>query len=342
MSYVVGAAAVTRFGFEWRGLGQFALNPGKANPRSLQLSTPTLERELGNTRAQRLMSRSAQLAAVAVHRVLQDAHWSERRGEIGYFLGVGASSGGMDQLLPVLRAAITEAGFSLDRLAVEGLSACNPLLTFQLLNNFTLCHGAILEGTGGPNGAFFSRGSGTVFALLEGMQALREGTCERVLVGGADCANHPVTLSELKREGFIEGGLVATEGAAILALTAGASEGLARVEHCALHSTRSQPWIKVIENALAALPFDSVDFLLLVPWGKARRRELSLALEQLSAQRTLDLSEIFGESLAAAPAVAWAVGLDLLLSKSARSVLILSAGIDGDLGVVALTSQAKS
>ena len=45
------------------------------------------------------------------------------------------------------------------------------------MNNFTLCHSAILQGPAGPNSAFFSRGGGTLLAISEAMAALIEGEC---------------------------------------------------------------------------------------------------------------------------------------------------------------------
>jgi hypothetical protein len=106
----------------------------------------------------------------------------------------------------------TTARVSLARLGADGLLASNPLDTFRVLNNFTMCHGAILEGTTGPNGAFFSRGTGTVHALAEAVHAIESGDCERALAGGSDTALHPATWAELARDGFTD--LVPSAGAA--------------------------------------------------------------------------------------------------------------------------------
>ena len=43
-----------------------------------------------------------------------------------------------------------------------------------------------------------------------------------------------------------------------------------------------------------------------------------------------------GDALAAAPALAWVVALDAIASRAAKSALVLSAGIDGDVAAVAL------
>jgi hypothetical protein len=46
------------------------------------------------------------------------------------------------------------------------------------------------------------------------------------------------------------------------------------------------------------------------------------------------------ETLAAAPALAWFSAVELLRQGDARCVIVLSAGLDGDLGVVGLRRRA--
>jgi hypothetical protein len=46
-----------------------------------------------------------------------------------------------------------------------------------------------------------------------------------------------------------------------------------------------------------------------------------------------------GEALAATPALAWAAAIDRLASGDARRVLVVSAGVDGDVGVVTLARE---
>jgi 3-oxoacyl-(acyl-carrier-protein) synthase len=170
-----------------------------------------VEEPLANPRARKMMSRGACLAAAA--RALVREVGCGLRDEVGYFLGVGASGGSLDDVIALLDESIADGAFSLVRFGEHGLGACNPLLAFQLMNNFTMCHGAILEGIGGPNAALFSRGAGTTAALIEAVHAIAGGDCEHAIAGGADCALHPVTRAELARDGFVERGLVPAEGA---------------------------------------------------------------------------------------------------------------------------------
>jgi hypothetical protein len=291
-----------------------------------------------------MMSRSAVLASAATETALRDAGWSEAPEEVGYYLGVGASGGSVDQLTAMLAASIEEREFSLARFGDGGLRACNPLFAFQLMNNFTLCHSAILHGTQGPNAAFFSRGSGTVIALLEAVHAFLDNESDRVLAGGADSGVHSVTWAELLREGWPERGLVPGEGAAILALgePSDSSPALGFVDYISVRACR----VKTVAQALAEerekMGPSAIDAVLLVPWGPpARDALLSFAAESFPGRVVLDVSPALGESLAASPALAWAVALDLLAVERYERVLVLSAGLDGDVGLVTIRSGAS-
>jgi hypothetical protein len=210
---IAGAAAVTPLGFEWRGLSKATAAAARVPPLPDVLPP----------RLAGMASPAARFAALAMKLCLDDAGWQDGREHIGVYLGVGASGGAMSELDHMLAESLEQASFagqdsgtfSLARFGKEGLAACNPLFAFQLMNNFTLCHGAILSGLGGPNGAFFSRGAGTFEALGAAIDALDGGDCARALAGGADTALHPVTEAELRREGCTA---VLSEGAALLAL----------------------------------------------------------------------------------------------------------------------------
>lgn len=342
---VVGAAAVSAFGLGWRGLGGAVLagKPLRSTTHALAATHPGTEahevpalpreQDAGDARQRKLMSRGARLAAVAMREALRDARWSEHREEIGAFVGVGASGGSMDELTAMLQASMEDGAFSLERFGGEGLAACNPLFAFQLMNNFTLCHGAILEGVGGPNGAFFSRGAGTVRALREAVATVASGECERVLAGGSDSALHPVTWAELGREGFARRGLVPGEGAGMLALSSRANEPvLAHVERCEVIPREG------LARALAASQH-RVDVVLTAAWGHVQAGELEREAAPLGA-RTFDSVRVLGEALAASPALAWTAAVELLVERRANRVLVLSLGVDGEVGLVELTGRA--
>ena len=338
---IVGAGAVSAFGIGWRGLGE-AVAAGHLQPREsvlLRESHPgTLASEVseipaaldaGNARARKLMSRAARLAAIAMREALVDAGFAERREEIGAWMGVGASGIAMEDVPAIVSASFVDGGLSLHRLGDQGLMACNPLFTFQTLNNFSLCHGAILEGLGGPNAAFFSRGSGTAVALAEALHALREGDCDRAIAGGADTALHPVTWAELRREGFSAQGLVPGEGAAVLALARGtSSRALGLLESCTAIAG-AQAGTTPVSGDLELLP-QRADLVVIAPWGAPARAWLGdVAVTRYAGAAIVDVSLRLGDSLAATPALAWVAALDLL--RPGERAVVLTLDVDGDL-----------
>jgi len=334
---IVGAGAVSAYGVGWRGLGKSLVKLAVAPSVELAASHPGVlcssvsevpsRLDAGDARARKLMSRAARLGAIAMREALVDAGFHDRREEIGAWMGVGASGVAMQDVPCILAESVREGALSLEKLGERGIAACNPLFTFQTLNNFSLCHGAILEGLGGPNGAFFSRGAGTVTALAEAVHSLLEGDCDRAVAGGADTALHPITWAELVRDGFANRGLMPGEGAAVLALCRRSERSLAL-----LRSVAAVPE----GGDIASLTLPShADLVVLAPWGAPARALLSdLAASRCSACRTIDVSLTLGDSLAAAPPLAWVAALDLL--KSGETALVLSAGVDGCIGSVVL------
>lgn len=338
---VVGAGVVAPWGLGRRGAAAFLDVPRPS--RQLQASHPEVagfevpqlqpEQDAGDRRQMKLMSQGARLGAIAIREALRDAAWQDGRENIGCFLGVGASGARMEQIPAALEASLHDGVFSEAAFGERGLYACNPLFVFQLMNNFSLCHGAIIAGIGGPNGAYYSRGAGTWSALEEAVASLDHPCCSRVLAGGTDSAHHAATWAELRREGLAGHGLIPSEGAAVLALERQAAAPLALIT-----SLGCGAWPDVIP---------APDAILLSAWNPA-------LLESLGgeARRRWPVSRIrhclFGEALAAGPALAWATGLDLLNNglgtctrgsentAGVESVLVLTMGVDGELGHLCL------
>lgn len=340
---MVAASTLTAAGLASRGLGQRVLEGNHPPPREVPAPSPSRPEDI---RQKKLMSRAAWFSALVMRGALAEARWSEQRAEIGAFFGVGASGAEMDEVARLVAASLEGERFSLARCGEEGLDACNPLFAFQIMNNFTLCHGAILEGLAGPNATFFSRGTGTVTALEEACAAILAGDCERALVGGADTALHPVTLAELEREGFSRQGLVPAEGAAALAIAAASDAPLAFVEAVRVFPVDRPrgalvPRTGVLRDAAVPAALDALDDLscdvvVLAPWGAPAREALQDLPEMLEAPLAVDATRFLGEALAATPALAWVLALDLLAAADKERALVLSAGPDGDLGAVVL------
>lgn len=360
---IVGAGALSAYGLGWKGMGKKVVagallaaplaESGRSHPGIISAEVGALPeaRSPAEKRARGLMSRSALLAALAGRSVMEEAGWAGHAGDLGYFLGVGASCGDFAVIEAIVRASVEpdpggQPVFSTPRFGERGLRACNPLFAFQLMNNFTLCHSAIQEGTTGPNAAFFSRGTGTVMALGEAVCALAEGTCTRALAGGADSAVYPMTLSEIMRQGWLQRGLIPAEGAGILALSADETGALGFVHDWAIQSCRGRSRALAMTALLARLGphVAAADLVVLVPWGPPCHEELLLGHERLrrSGARVVDLSASLGHALAAAPALGWIAALDMVAHEGAEHALIISAGLDGDLGAVVMGRRGSA
>jgi hypothetical protein len=343
--FVVAVSSLTHVGMFGVELGRRIVRGEIPALEPVKVPPPSRPEDL---RQRKLMSRAAWMAALVMRDAIADARWSDHREEIGAYFGVGASGAEMDDVARLVGASIDETKkFSLARCGKEGLDASNPLFAFQIMNNFTLCHGAILEGLAGPNAAYFSRGLGTVTALEEACLALLEGDCERAIVGGADTATHPVTLAELEREGFLRDGLVPVDAAATIALAREAEDPLGRVESIWVWPVErprdgNVPRAGVLRDATVLASADALaerpcDLLVLAPWGTPTREVMKELPETLAIKQSIDLTNILGEALAATPAIAWVAALGMLVETGGKRALVLSAGPDGDLGAVVLT-----
>ena len=296
--------------------------------------TSPVETPLATPRARKMMSRSAYLAARCLADLLPAI--SADRTAIAYYLGVGGSAGSLDDVTPLLAAAIADDAFSLPAFGDRGLAACNPLLAFQLMNNFTMCHGAILEGLGGPNSAIFSRGAGTVAALAEAMHAVGSGEAACAITGGADVATHPVTLAELARDGYLARGLYPADGAALLALGAATSSDDVILEGCAHASGRGRAIGEAIDDAIARCRAPGTpSTVVLAAWGPPAADLLVSYAAARFASAAVETAAP-GETLAAAAALA-VVAVARALRAAPGRTLVITLGVDGDPGAVVLS-----
>lgn len=342
--FVVAVSTLTHVGMLGIELGRRIVRGEIPAIGPVEVPQPTRPEDV---RQRKLMSRASWMAALVMRDALAVAGWKQRE-EIGAYFGVGASGAEMDDVSRLVGASLdADKKFSLAKCGKDGLDASNPLFAFQIMNNFTLCHGAILEGLAGPNAAFFSRGVGTVNALEEACLALIEGDCDRAIVGGADTATHPVTLAELEREGFLRDGLVPVDGAGALALTRDAELPLGRVESVWVWPVERPrdglvPRAGVLRDATVLASADALaehpcDLLVLAPWGTPAREVMRELPEALAVKQSVDLTNLLGEAIAATPSIAWIAALGMLVETGGKRALVLTAGPDGDLGAVVLT-----
>ena len=230
--------------------------------------------------------------------------------------------------------------------ASAGLTAANPLFAFQLMNNFTLCHGAILGGLHGPNSAFFSRGAGTVTALREAAFAVAGDEAPIALAGGSDSALHPVTRAELGRGGWIASDLAPAEGAALLALgaTAAPDRPHVRLTRAEVHVARGGSLDDAAAAALAIAPGGGC-----APAGRAGDLSVGRAgthgagrgrgarADRPGDPRRQRRAGRGARGRARSRVGAWRSTGYPRRGTERESVVVLSAGIDGELGIVELT-----
>jgi len=186
-----------------------------------------------NRRLIKFMNREAHMAAAAAAGALadsgaQEAYPSERK---GIYMGTGLTSSEIGDLAPVLEASLGDSGeFSCRRLGEEGLSTCNPLLSFKLLPNMALCYISMLYGIRGDNLVFNPWPGNAAQAIVAGARAIAWGEADCALVGGCDCKTHFIGFLTFSQMGLLSptgecrpferdrDGLVPGEGAAILVL----------------------------------------------------------------------------------------------------------------------------
>lgn len=277
-------------------------------------------------KARKLMSRSAALAVPAAREALTGAGWRGAGEEVGFFMGVGASAVDLDEVAALLGAGQTGQRFDERAFGEHGMAAAHPLLSFQLMNNFSLCHTAILEGLRGPSVALFSRGAGTTQALEEALASLREGECQRALVGGAD-AVHPATWAERVRGGATQRGEVPGEGAAFLALRRVDEPGPpARI-------LVEDPLLLEEASELASAAHrlrNTPPFVFLTAGDPGLRgRWAAAAAAQFQGSHIVDVAAAVGDTLAAAPALGWAAAAAFAAREGRHSVCL---HIDGEGG----------
>jgi hypothetical protein len=342
---VIAASAVSARGLGWRGLGKAVREGSTASTACsalggiLAAQVPTLPAEQDvEPRQLKLMSRGARLSCVAARSLFRESP-SLPREETGFFLGVGASGGTVEELEAMLDASFSQDQFDLGRFGSAGLGACNPLFAFQLMNNYTLCHAAIRERLRGPNAALFSRGAGTVLALAEAHHAVASGECDVALGGGADSALHPVTWAELRREGAE--GMVPGEGAALLALAAADHERpLGFLQRCEVHPGR-QGLARALESTRRSLLAMGPECVVVASTPKRREAARELAAS-ICPGAVFETAALFGEPLAASASLAAVAALDLLRDGEVHRAAVLVMGPDGDVGLIGLANEVAS
>jgi hypothetical protein len=116
------------------------------------------------------------------------------------------------------------------------------------------------------------------------------------------------------------------------------------VEHCAFQHLLMSSDNKddLIKQLLVNVDITTVDSIIVAPWGIPARQTLQhLTATYFAHVTVLDISEYLGNALAATPALAWTIALDLIQMGSVNKCLVLNAGCDGGIGAVVLGKMAR-
>ena len=292
--------------------------------------------EVGDRKLHRLMSRGARLGSIAARSALEHAGLdADARDQAAWFCGVGTSGSVPAEIEAVVRASLDDGqAWSDRRMCERGLKVFHPLRTFALMPNMTLCHSAIAFGVRGPSAAVFSRGAGTVDALTLAACAIADGDSPTAIAGGADTALDCLTWAELVREAHVERGLVPGEGAGAIVLARSAAHALAWVTGAAIR-TAGTDLPRAVRELLDEV--GAAETYVLAAWGVLAE----VARAVIGDARILDQCALIGDALAATPALAWCAALDLV-RVGHRSVVALSAGVDGRIAGVRFVREAET
>ena len=221
---------------------------------------------LGGRRMLKFMSDAAVLGCLAAREASEGAALKQRfRPErVGLFAGTGVMPICFEDILPLLRKSVDEAGQLSWRLAGErSLPAANPLLAFKLLANMPPCLASILECVKGPNLVFTPWEGQTGAAIEQAWSAVAGGEVDAALTGGADYPVHALTVAYLATRGILGSQEAAAPGAGYVVLERAESaqrDGhrvhahLAAVEVTATDGPMHDPLAGQMGRTLAAAP----------------------------------------------------------------------------------------
>jgi 3-oxoacyl-[acyl-carrier-protein] synthase II len=178
-------------------------------------------KRLGGRRLVKYMSDAARLGCVAAHEAMADAGVQKRFApqRIGLYAGTGLAAAHMTDVEPLLERSIDSGGeFSCRLLGERGLAEANPLLSFKILANMPACLISIQEEIRGPNLIFSPWEGQTGAAIVEAWLAVADGEVDCALVGAAEDATQPVTVTYLRQAGLLQEREYPAAGAGYLVL----------------------------------------------------------------------------------------------------------------------------
>jgi 3-oxoacyl-[acyl-carrier-protein] synthase-1 len=254
---------------------------------------------------------------------------------------------------------MSETGGELEAFGRDLGSQVNPMWLLRTLPNNVLCHVGIKYGLKGANACITNHGAGGTLAVIEAVEALRQGEADRAVAIGHDAPIEPQMLLYYHQCGLLDpdairpfdarrGGSVFGEGAGALALETqkAASQRNAAVlgevlgggyaaEAVGLLGIREDGdgLLRAIAQALADADLAPSDIGMIVAHGNGTR--------QSDSSEAAALRAVFGTGDAAPPVTAlkWATGHLIAAAGITESVVALAALREGVVpGIATLAS----
>ena len=308
---------------------------------------------------------------LTTHRRSLDADAATRLGErTGVYVGSGGGTyANQHDFLPLLAAA----GGSLEGFGRELASSVNPMWLLRTLPNNVLCHVGIRHGLKGPNACITNHAVSGMLAIVEAVQALRAGDCDRAVAVAHDAPIEPQTVLYYHRLGLLSDDVVRPFDVARSGTVLGEGAGALLLEGEAAAKARQA---RIVGEILGGAASSEPEGLLRIrDDGDGLARAIALALEdaglrpedvgmivahgngtrQGDASEAQAIREVFGPAPPPVTAFKWAFGHLLAAAGMIDAVVALAAlrarmvpgvetltQLDPELGWLPVSATARS
>jgi 3-oxoacyl-[acyl-carrier-protein] synthase I len=262
---------------------------------------------------------------------LDEGARAEYNDRTGVYVGSG---GGSFQSQYDYFPLLTAANGDLQRFGRELADTVNPMWLLRTLPNNVLCHVGIRHNLKGPNACITNHSVSGVLAVIEAMEALRNGEADRALAVGHDAPIEPQSVLYFHRLGLVARESIRSFDASRDGSLFGEGAGALMLETRASAQTRGA---RVLGEVLGSGYASDADGLLNIdPEGVALSDAIQLAdigmiVAHANGTRQSDVSEaaairrVFGSHTPPVTGFKWAFGHLLAASGIIEAVLALSA-----------------
>lgn len=145
----------------------------------------------------KVMGREIQTAFAAAAIAMDDAGLPQGEYDpdrTGAVLGTETLCTSYDDLEDVFRGCLVDGEFHFERWGEQAMSKIYPLWMLKYLPNMPACHFAIAYDTRGPNNSISLGEVSSLLALIEGVEIIRRGAADVMIVGGSSSRVNPTDL----------------------------------------------------------------------------------------------------------------------------------------------------